>query len=557
MFHKRTIRTLSILMAMVLAGSALSACSTDEGSSTDSSADTSTVSSGATAENPLRSDKRRTLKVELFDRGVSENGATADNNYTVDFMKESFGEYANADLEFVMIPRSEEEDKLNVLMASKSAPDICFTYNRDLVYQYATQGGLTALDEYYAQTPNLQNYLGEIADYGRCNGELIAITGKRKHPARHVTAIRQDWLDACGLEAPTTTEEWYQTMKTFKEQDPGNLGEKNYPFLIKSKPEDIQAILWSFVDPNLSEKDDFTLPYLMLPGWKDGMQFINKMYNEGLINPEFALDQNDTMYKQAVSTGAWGSSRSLTSALIISDEAKTMYKNVPESDVTIIDPFTNADGKRLKDINPPYSLFNFVPATSKVPDLAMQYFEWMAQSEVADRLRYGIEGIHWNFNEDGLRVKLSPDEQPEEWRGVRTWSGTDFYILDAHPDESYEEEAYLRVYNANKTYLTIDKQPDPERTEEITKDYQAAMDCSLVDGFIDVRSFPNYEEPIEAVSKYQVNLDKIYNDGFVKIVTAPADQFEATYQQVLEQYLQAGGQAIIDEKTAYFEEHMK
>ena len=54
--------------------------------------------------------------------------------------------------------------------------------------------------------------------------------------------------------------------------------------------------------------------------------------------------------------------------------------------------------------------------------------------------------------------------------------------------------------------------------------------------------------------QYQINLDKIYDDGFVKIVTAPADQFETVYQQILDQYLKSGGQQIIDEKTEYYKE---
>ncbi|MGI5894370.1 MAG: extracellular solute-binding protein [Candidatus Merdivicinus sp.] len=565
MSRNKFAKTASILMAMVLATSVLASCSEDGASSTASTTESNTTSTSgtesssdsSTAVNPLRSDERRTLKVELFDRGISENGETCDNNYLTDYMRESFGEYANADIEFVLVPRSEEVDKLNVLMASKSAPDVCFTYNRDLVFQYATQGGLAALDEWYDQCPNLQAKLGDVVDYGKCNGELISIVGQRKHTANHVTVIRQDWLDACGLDAPTTREEWYNAMKTFKEQDPGNLGEKNYPFLIKSKPSEIHTILWSFVDPNMTEEQDFTLPYMMLPGWKDGMQFLNQMYNEGLINPEFALDQNDTMYKQAVSTGAWGSSRSLTANLITSDEAKTMYKNVPESDVTVIDPFENAEGKHLKNIYPDYSMFNIVPSFSEVPDLAMQYFEWQAQPEVATMMINGVEGVHWQYSEDGLRLSIPTEDRPDEWKTRRTWGGIDFYILDAHPENTYENEAKLRVYNAGATWLSIDKQPDPDRAAEVVKDYQAAMDNSLVDGFVDLREFPNYEEPMDSVSKYQVNLNKIYEDGYVKIITAPADQFEATYQQILDQYLQAGGQAIIDEKTAYYNEHMK
>lgn len=562
MLNKKSVRVISVLLSVMMCTSAFAGCSsaqTQETSGTSSeeqvSGQTSSADAETSEENILpRSEERRTLKIELYDRGITDGDATADNNYTTDFIRESFGEYANADIEFVLVPRAEEVDKLNVMMAAKSAPDICFTYDRDLVFQYATQGGLTELDGYYEKCPGLQKKLGENIKYGKCNDKIIAIPGLRKHPAQHVTVIRQDWLDKVGLEPPETRDEWYQAMKTFKEEDPGNLGEKNYPFLLLPSGSEVNAILWSFVDPDLTEEEDFTLPWLMLPGWKDGMQFLNQMYNEGLINPEFGLDQNKTMWKQAVSTGAWGSARSLTSGLITSDEVKTMYKNIPESDVTVIDPFENAAGEHLKNIYPEFSLYNIIPASSSVPDLAMQYLEWLSQPDVATRLLSGIEGIHWEYNDEGLRISIPDAERPEEWRGKRAWSGTDFYILDAHPESTYEDEAYLRVFNAQNNYLTIDKQPDLERAAEVAKDYQASMDNSLVDGFVDVREIPLYEKPLESVSKYQINLDKIYNDGFVKIVTAPADQFETVYQQVLDQYLKSGGQQIIDEKAEYYKE---
>ncbi|MGI5894372.1 MAG: extracellular solute-binding protein [Candidatus Merdivicinus sp.] len=499
------------------------------------------------------------MKVELFDRGITDGDATCDNNYTTDFMRESFGEYANADIEFVLVPNGSRDDKLNVLMASKSAPDVCCTYDRNVLFQYATQGGLTPLDQYYKDAPLLQAKLGDAIDYAKCEGEIVAIPGLKSFRGQYSTVIRQDWLDACGLEAPTTTEEWYNTLKVFKEKDPGNLGELNYPFVIRTDHKEIQDIIWSFVDPDLTEEEDFTLPWLLLPGWKDGMQFLNQLYNEGLINPEFALDQNNTMYKQAITTGAWGSARGLTSRFFAGGEGFDTYKNIPETRVTVIDPFVNEAGEVKKSGNPVYSLFNFVPSFSEVPDLAMQYFEWMAQPEVATRLIDGIEGIHWKYDENGYRVPLSDAEQPEEWRGRQTWHQKDWYLLDAHPDITLDpENALAEQYElrAISTYVAFsDEFPDnPELVEYETEQSVISMESSIKDMFVDNRLYPSYDKVLDSVSKYQVNLDKIYADGYVKIITAAPDEFEAVYQQIVDQYLQSGGQAIIDEKTAYYQE---
>ncbi len=549
---RKSRRFICTALVLLMITSSMVAC--EQESTVTSSGNTNSTASQGTSTSSTANEERRTLTVELFDRGVVDGEYTVDNNPTIDFIVEEFGEAYNADVEFLLIPRSEEEDKLSVLMASNSAPDLCFTYNRDLVFQFAAQEGLAILDEYYAESPTLQAYQGDNIEYGMFDGQIVAVPGKRAHTASHVPAIRQDWLDATGLEVPTTTEEWYNAMVTFKEEDPGNLGENNYPFLIPADNDTIDLVMWSFVDPDLTEEEDFTLPYLMLPGWKEGMQFMNQLYNEGLINPEFALDQNDTMYDQALSTGAWGSTWQLSTGAFASNEAKTMYKNVPESEVTVINPFVNEAGETKKPIYPSYSIFNFVPAASDVPDLAVQYLEWLADEDVGNRLKFGIEGTDYVVNEDGVKVVVPDAEKPEELQGRKVWNGTDFYPLDASPDSTYETEAARRVLAAEIGYLTIDKEVDEVRAAQVSALQADALELSLQDGFVDNRAFPSYQKSLESVAKYQTNLDKIYDDGFVKIVTAPVDEFEATYQEVLDQYLQSGGQDIIDEKTAYYKE---
>lgn len=52
-------------------------------------------------------------------------------------MQEKFGNPNNIKLEYVPVPRAQEVQKLNVLMASGGdAPDIVFTYDSNLVYNY-------------------------------------------------------------------------------------------------------------------------------------------------------------------------------------------------------------------------------------------------------------------------------------------------------------------------------------------------------------------------------------------------------------------------------------
>lgn len=139
------------------------------------------------------------MKVEIFDRGNTPAGYTISDSYLTRFIQEKFGDPNNIDVQFVPVPRSEEVQKLNVLMASGSeVPDIVFTYDSGTFNRYAEQGGLTELTDLLNQSgPNLKKFLGdETLAYGQYDGQQFAVPGKRLVLGKYASYVRQDWLDA-------------------------------------------------------------------------------------------------------------------------------------------------------------------------------------------------------------------------------------------------------------------------------------------------------------------------------------------------------------------------
>ena len=140
-----------------------SGCSSDGGASSSeasSSSGTSSSSEAASSEGSSEGEEAGTgsgvvfpdtmtsLTVELFDRAnIPESQGTLEDNQWTRWVKEEM-QKLNVDVTFVPVPRGEETTKLNVLLASGTAPDISFTYDRVLFAQYASDGGLTPLDDY-------------------------------------------------------------------------------------------------------------------------------------------------------------------------------------------------------------------------------------------------------------------------------------------------------------------------------------------------------------------------------------------------------------------------
>jgi putative aldouronate transport system substrate-binding protein len=186
---------------------------------------------GASSSGNQSASGRQKLRVELYDRGTA--GLNITNNLKTRFIQEKFGDPRNVEIEFVPVPRAQEIDMLNILMAANNAPDICFTYNTATVTNYIQEGGLLDLGPYLETESGkrLAAYMTPaVLEYGIWNGTQYAIPAKRIEAAAISTYIRKDWLDKLGLKPPTTFDEFYQTLIAFKTRDPGGLGNAVIPW---------------------------------------------------------------------------------------------------------------------------------------------------------------------------------------------------------------------------------------------------------------------------------------------------------------------------------------
>ena len=95
-----------------------------------------------------------TLRVEIFDRSIA--GFNVEDNMQLRYIQEKFGDPNKIKVQFVPVSRWDEGEILTTQLGGGIAPDICLTYNGELVNQYIDMGGLYQLDELLAQyAPNL------------------------------------------------------------------------------------------------------------------------------------------------------------------------------------------------------------------------------------------------------------------------------------------------------------------------------------------------------------------------------------------------------------------
>jgi putative aldouronate transport system substrate-binding protein len=358
------------------------------------------------------SGKQTVIKVEVFDRGTDGGKTNPTDNKWTEWIKQKVLEDENIVVEFVPIPRSEEAQSLINLMAARKPPDICMTYNVDNITSWGEQGGIFDLAPYIDTTlKDLKEFLGsdpalpgkDLIRRGQNaqTGQIFSMPARRINVARLNVFMRKDWLNKLSLPVPTTTTEYFNTLVAFKERDPGNVGKNNViPFIM---PEDVRwqagAILESFIDPNISMRDRWVDTiverYFMLPDYKSGVRFLNKMWNAGLIDRDFPLYRDDGIMNNLIKSGVVGSFCHNWDQIFRDSERllTDLLKNVPDAEWVAVDCMTSSDGVTHKMSYDPAGLNYFIPRSSKNPEAALRYLNWLAKYDNYHFIQTGPEGV--------------------------------------------------------------------------------------------------------------------------------------------------------------------
>jgi len=532
--RKKQQKWFTVLLAVLLVGSILAGCSGDK--SNNKPANTSNPSSGAT-DKPKDEPKKDpvTLKIELFDRNNTPAGADPiTNNFFTKYIQENFGDPNNIKIEWVTVPRSEEVDKLNVLMAANQAPDLVFTYDTQTVERYVKDGGLTDLGPYIEEHgQNLKRVLGDnVMSYGVFEGKQYSIVAKRVIEAQVSTFIRQDWLDELSLPVPKTTEEFYNTLVEFKKAKPNAFAYGGQTDFFHMSP--FRYSFWEW--DKITDEDLFANPDWVMPGNKEAFRFLNKLYNEGLIDKDFPLGigKDTNQFQKNMVNSLIGAATTNTNEPVYMGYLAEMTKADPKAKLTVIDPFTDVRGKTPKPMYTPNGIYIIVPKKSERAAEVVKYLDWMSQPENIVRLQNGTEGETFEYV-DGVPKTLDNDATKN-----LLYNYFDYCIILNGKYVSNEDNLLNIAANAS----------DPTY-----KDFTiASIDTGSKDGVVKPRVLATIESEVKLGTMLK---KKSEEDMFVKIVTAKPDKFDVVYDAEVADYMKVGGQEVMDEKKAKYQAEYK
>ncbi|MDR2521614.1 MAG: extracellular solute-binding protein [Spirochaetaceae bacterium] len=489
--------------------------------------------------------------VEVFDRGTDGGKTSPTDNQWTKWIKEKALKDENLVVEFVAVNRWDEATALTNLMAAGTPPDVCITYNNGNITSWAEQGGLFNVAPYLDSTlKDLNDFLGEDkALPGRRmierqrdekTGEIYSMPARRMNVARLNTFIRKDWLDKLGLPLPRTTQEYYDALAAFKEKDPGGVGkEKVIPFSTAGLRIDWGAgtMLDSFLDPEISVKElwinSVVERFFLVRNYKEGLRFLNKMYNAGLVDRDFPLYKDDNTLYNLLKSGVVGSFIHNWDQIYRDGDAilKDLQKNIPTAELVPVDCFTSSDGVTHKTIYDAAGAFYFIPAGAKNPDAAMRYLNWLSRYENYHFIQVGPEGV----------VHTMVDGVPK----INPTAG------DGWMQNSSQNIDYTLMMNG----LFLGN--DDENIKALAAGYSwpaekivGAYEMSLTNGRPAI--IVTTTGPLTVAGPLTQTLTDKGVVIFTKSIQAKPSDFDATYDALIKDWLDSGAQKVVDERREKF-----
>ena len=494
-------------------------------------------------EEVFRFDEPLTLKVSVFDRGTPGN-SPADDNYYTRWIQENFGDPRNIKIEWVVIPRSEEESKLATLITSAdTAPDVCFTYNGSIVSNSVAQGGVREIsdlvDEY---GPTLKEFLGEeVLDAGRFDGGMYAVPARRVVIATQGMFIREDWLEKLGLEMPTTKEEFLDVLRAFRDQNPGNVEGGCIPYAMRDDltSDNHGPLMLSFIKDVNDYRTLATKPQEFWDGYEDYVTFLNTMYHEGLISPDFATDTSGEQVNQAITSGQAGGYSAnydhpirITPGLLAGLQAQE-----PEAKLSVLNCFESVTDP-TKYYHLAYNrdgLLNFIPVWSDDDHAkaAMMYLNWLCEYDTIFNLQNGVEGVTYNLNEEGIPELIAGVEGDMKFNSMQN---LDYTLLVNGQWLDTEEKTMKAQALSYQGYAD---------------EYEAMYEVGNQD--LVPQSF-HWEKSIAADAQYGTSLKDFHKEILVRCTMCKPEEVHDLFAELQQEYLNRGGQAVIDERTAAWDE---
>ena len=490
-----------------------------------------------------------TLQIPVYDRGSSGNGCSdVENNYWTNWVQENFGDKYNITVEYVGITRSDVMTDYAMLAASQSLPTICMEYDYDKLASWQADGYLQTYDveEFKQIAPTYWETMVEHGNdaYTKLDDEDYLVLGYRPYgntTYTWCTFYRQDWLEEAGFsEYPvgdnTKLLELYAKLVENGHQYPlsgkkvsGAGIDQNYGY--RDYPQD---------ETTWATTGDYQIPALSTEAQKRFLKWENELYNDGYYNPEYYMRDASEAEADFINGEAFTWTGYISSSMNV---LNSFYDANPDAKLAVaVTPSTWTQDETWGSSASyrPGTNFGMMigfanDATEDEVKAAMMYLEWLNQPENLFTMQWGIEGVNFNYDDNGDPVAVADQTGLAEQQGHN--NNVDYWC----------------AVTAVKTLGSIEKDIQAVTPQGIPQDFYDQI-LANYNGQVAIyeagkaNSDCLFATAIDAVTEYNQTLYDLYTEYRDKLTMCPKDQFDSLYEELSQKYLDAGYQEVIDDE---------
>ncbi len=329
------------------------------------------------------------ISIAIIDPNVPASEGTAESNRYTKYIEKETG----YKIKWYIFPSSDYNTKLNAMLAAGEAPDMFYNFSMKYVSGLVNDGLVMPLDDLIDEySTDYKNYIKKhknLENWTRfSDGKTYAFTSARSVAEQANTGvwIRKDWLDKLGLEMPKTAEDLYNVAKAFK-----TLGSDILPIAYSHWiwPQIYQAYTQYYV------KDDGSGIEFgpTSDRYADALDMMKRCYKEGLLDPEFFVDNNASRQIEMWNNGKVG----ILFKQWYETDVSTLLKNDPDANPVPLECFSTQYGNGGYFQECPPFRFIMLNADAKNPVGCMKLLDWMIGGGW-ERFKFGEEGVHYKLD---------------------------------------------------------------------------------------------------------------------------------------------------------------
>ncbi|NIK68235.1 MULTISPECIES: extracellular solute-binding protein [unclassified Paenibacillus] len=521
--NKKTQKWVATAALGTLAMTALAGCSgnKEETSKPEESANaTATAATGAAAEKPLDI----SIMLPIFKTNFPKDDGP---------VVSEIEKLTNTNIHLEWVPNASYGDKFNITLASTKLPEIIYVPgSKDPSFVNAVRSGaFWEVGPYLKDYPNLSQANEVIMNNSSIDGKNYGIYRGRAL-GRNGIVYRKDWLDAVGLEQPKTIDDFYNMLKAFKEKDPDKNGKNDTYGMVLVKwtggwASAFDTIKLWFGAPNKwGVVDGKLVPEHQTPEYLEALKFMKKLYDEKLINQDFAVFDS-AKWVDPVVNGQAGVIVDVTdTANRIEDKIHAALAKDGKDDpnaqyMSNMIGVTGADGQLKALPTSGFAGLLAIPKTTVKTEeelkRVLKFLDQMNEPELTTLAGYGIEGKHYTLDGEALVPSKDAALLESEVEGLNQ-------MLPFIPEDRG---------------LKVKQTPLRQQTTNIQKEAEQYIVANPAEPFIS-----------DVYSQKGQQLDNIINDARIKFIVGQTD--EAGLMAAFETWKKSGGDDLVKEMNELY-----